>query len=91
MRRTVLAAATMCAPGATVIWTRHRMPPDLTPQLRAWFTEAGFAEVAFDDVPAAPLAGVGVARWPAVAHPNAPSPLPEGRLFTFRRPADAED
>jgi hypothetical protein len=85
VRRTVLAAAAMCATGATVIWTRHRRPPDLTPQLRAWFAEAGFAEVAFDELPAAPLAGVGVARWPAAADPNAPASLPEGRLFTFRR------
>ena len=96
VRRTVLAATAMCVPGATVIWTRHRIPPDLTPQLRAWFTEAGFAEVAFPQLPAAPLAGVGVARWPAAAHRSAPgssnapgsenarSSLPEGRLFTFR-------
>jgi hypothetical protein len=81
----VLAATAMCVPGATVIWTRHRMPPDLTPQLRTWFAEAGFTEVAFDELPAAPLAGVGVARWPAAAPPNAPSSLPEGRLFTFRQ------
>ena len=84
VRRTVLAAATMCVPGATVIWTRHRFPPDLTPQLRAWFAEAGFDEVAFDELPAAPLAGVGVARWPAATHRSAPSSLPEGPLFTFR-------
>jgi Putative methyltransferase len=86
VRRTVLAAATMCSPGATVIWTRHRIPPDVTPQVRAWFAEAGFAEVAFPHLPAAPLAGVGVARWPAATHPNVPSSLPEGRLFTFRSP-----
>jgi hypothetical protein len=90
VRRTVLAATAMCVPDATVIWTRHRMPPDLTPQLRTWFAEAGFTEVAFDELPAAPLAGVGVARWPAAPHPNAPGfpctpgSLPEGRLFTFR-------
>jgi Putative methyltransferase len=90
VRRTVLAASAMCVPGATVIWTRHRIPPDLTPQLLTWFTEAGFAEVAFAELPAAPLAGVGVARWPAATPPNAPgsantpSSLPEGRLFTFR-------
>jgi hypothetical protein len=86
VRRTVLAATAMCVPGATVIWTRHRRAPDLTPQLRAWFTEAGFDEVAFDELPAAPLAGVGVARWPTAARPSAPpGSLPDGRLFTFRR------
>jgi len=84
VRRTVLAATAMCVPGATVIWTRHRFAPDLTPQLRAWFTEAGFAEIAFAELPAAPLAGVGVARWPGSAQPNAPGSLPHGRLFTFR-------
>jgi hypothetical protein len=84
VRRTVLAATAMCVPGATVIWTRNRFAPDLTPQLRAWFTEAGFDEVAFDELPAAPLAGVGVARWPAATRSNAPSSLPDGRLFTFR-------
>jgi hypothetical protein len=84
VRRTVLAATAMCEPGATVIWTRHRMPPDLTPQLRTWFTEAGFAEVAFPELPAAPLAGVGVARWPAATQRSAPGALPEGRLFAFR-------
>jgi hypothetical protein len=34
--------------GATVIWTRHRRLPDLTPQIRAWFTESGFDEIAFE-------------------------------------------
>ena len=37
IQRTVAAAPALCAPGATVIWTRHRRPPDLTPQVRAWF------------------------------------------------------
>jgi hypothetical protein len=33
---------TLCAPGATVIWTRHRRPPDLTPAVRRWLADAGF-------------------------------------------------
>ena len=37
-----------CAPGALVLWTRHRRPPDLTPAIRSWFGEAGFREEAFD-------------------------------------------
>ena len=48
IERTVQAAPALCRTGATVIWTRHRRPPDLTPQVRAWFTESGFEEVAFD-------------------------------------------
>jgi hypothetical protein len=41
----------LCAPGATVIWTRHRHPPDLTPYIRKTFERAGFGEVAFEDSP----------------------------------------
>ena len=32
---TVAALPSFCAPGASVIWTRHRRPPDLTPAIRA--------------------------------------------------------
>ena len=88
VHRTALAAATMCAPGGTVIWTRHRRPPDLTPQLRAWFAVAGFAEVAFDALPGSRLISVGVGRRPAAApryEPGSPDgPAPSERLFTFR-------
>ena len=37
IERTVRAAAALCAPGGTVIWTRHRRPPDLTSAIRTWF------------------------------------------------------
>jgi len=36
-----------CAPRGTVIWTRHRRPPDLTPSIREWFAQAGFAEESY--------------------------------------------
>jgi hypothetical protein len=39
----------LCAPQATVIWTRHRHPPDLTPYIRETFERAGFGELAFED------------------------------------------
>ncbi len=68
----------LCAPGARVIWTRTRRPPDLTPQVRAWFTHNGFREVAFDPVPDS-MAAVGVAEL--VTPP--PSEPDHGRLFTF--------
>ncbi len=80
IRRTAHAAPALCRAGATVIWTWHRRPPDLTPRIRAWFGESGFEEVAFDAVESATLIGVGVGRLgraPADA-------LPGGRLFTFR-------
>jgi hypothetical protein len=44
---------------ATVIWTRHRHPPDLTPFIRETFDRAGFDELAFAD---SPPFGVGVNR-----------------------------
>ena len=81
IERTAAAAPALCAPGATVIWTRHRRAPDLTPRIRGWFQASGFDEVAFD-VPDQSLTGVsvGVGRL-AVAPPAA---LPEGPLFAFR-------
>lgn len=79
IRRTAMAAAAMCAPGGTVIWTRHRRPPDLTPQLRSWFAKAGFDQIAFDAPPTATLSGIGVHRLRTASA----GPLPAGRLFTF--------
>jgi hypothetical protein len=48
IQATVAALPSLCAPGALVLWTRHRLPPDLTPAIRSWFGEAGFREEAFD-------------------------------------------
>ena len=45
---TVATASNLCAPGAIVVWTRHRRPPDQTPSIRSLFSEAGFDEVGFD-------------------------------------------
>lgn len=42
---TITALPTMCAAGATVLWTRHRGAPDVTPTICRWFEDAGFAEV----------------------------------------------
>ncbi len=86
IRRTTRAAAVMCRPGGTVIWTRHRREPDLTPQIRAWFAAAGFAEIAFDSPPTATRVGVGAGRLRnAPAHRTTPDLLQAGRLFTFQR------
>src|SRR5579863_855055 len=51
IRATVAALPSLCAPGALVLWTRHRVAPDLTPAIRSWFGEAGFGEEAFDISP----------------------------------------
>ena len=85
IRRTVAAAPALCAPGATVIWTRHQRPPDLTPQVRDWFTAAGFEEVTFWGRPAAPMTGVGA----AVLRDRSGREWPEGPLFRFGSADDA--
>jgi hypothetical protein len=79
IQRTAQAAPALCAAGATVIWTRHRRPPDLTPRIREWFRAAGFEEVAFDALGTEALTGVGVGRLAAAPR----SGLPRGPLFTF--------
>lgn len=81
IRRTVTAAPGLCAAGATVLWTRHRRPPDLTPRIREWFAQAGFEEVAFDEVGGEALGSVGAHRLRLP--PAAPRRLPSGRLFRF--------
>ncbi len=79
IRRTAEAAPALCAAGATVIWTRHRRPPDLTPQIRAWFAGAGFDEIAFDALETSTQGSVGVGRLR-----GAPPAEPPGQpLFTF--------
>jgi hypothetical protein len=78
IRRTVTAAAALGRPGCTVIWTRHRRPPDLTWQVRSWFADAGFDEIAFEAPPTRKLTGVGVHRLREPAGPR-----PAGPLFTF--------
>jgi hypothetical protein len=80
IRRTVTAAPAMCAARGTVIWTRHRRAPDLTPCVRGWFSASGFDEVAFEALDTTTLAGVGVNRLGRA--PDAK--LPAGPLFTFR-------
>ena len=84
IRRTVFALPQFCAPAATVIWTRHRNAPDVTPTVRSWFEEAGFTEIAFE-APEGIVQTVGVNRL-AVA----PQRLQRGeRLFQFDRSGPA--
>ena len=45
---TIRGLPALSRPGATVLWTRHRKTPDLTPQIRGWFADADFDEVGFD-------------------------------------------
>lgn len=75
---TISALPQLCAAGATLIWTRTRRAPDLTPAIRRWLAATGFVERAFhapDDV----LFSVGVHQLL-----GQPQPLdPHGRLFRF--------
>ncbi|GID90855.1 class I SAM-dependent methyltransferase family protein [Amorphoplanes digitatis] len=77
-RATIHALPRLCAADATVIWTRTRRAPDLTPTIRTWFADAGFTEKAFT-APAGVLFSVGVHRFT-----GAPLPLAAtGRIFRF--------
>lgn len=68
----------LLGPGGTVVWTRHRRPPDLTPQVRRWFADAGFDEVGFDG-PVGDRFSVGSHRLVAPPRPFDPG----AHLFTF--------
>ena len=80
VRTTVEAAPQLCAPGAEVVWTRHREEPDLTPAIRDWFAGTGFEEVAFV-APEGQSWAVGVHRLIADPQPL----LAERHWFTFLR------
>jgi hypothetical protein len=83
IRATVAACTQLCATGGTVIWTRHRRPPDLVPRICAWFAEEGFELLSVSE-PAEPF-GVGAHRFT-----GRPRPLATGtRIFRFR-PAEHE-
>jgi hypothetical protein len=62
IRATVSRLPAFCAPGGTVVWTRHRRPPDLTPSVRAWFAEAGFVEKSFV-APSPYVLSIGCHQW----------------------------
>jgi hypothetical protein len=75
--RTIAYMPQLCAPGATVVWTRHLAPPDLTPAIRQWFIDAEFKELGFETV--ANTFGVGASRFA-----GGPAELEPGvRLFNF--------
>ena len=77
IENTIDALPMLCATDATVIWTRHRGAPDLTPRIREWFGAAGFTEDAFVAPPDTHF-GVGAHRYR-----GAPQPYVATRLFEF--------
>lgn len=78
VRRTISALPQLCAPGATVIWTRTRRAPDLTPAIRRWLRAEALGEQAFHAPPDV-LFAVGVHRFDGVPQPLAQN----GSLFQF--------
>jgi len=86
VERTLRAVPSLLAHSGTVLWTRHRGAPDLTPAIRGWFADVGVHEIAF--VSQAPPAGWAVG---AGVLNRSGAPLGHhGLLFTFtRRPPDA--
>jgi hypothetical protein len=78
VEHTVRSSPSLSAPGAHVIWTRHRRAPDLTVDIRRWFAASGFEERAFVG-PEDTFYGIGMHRLVAE-----PSPFRPGvKLFTF--------
>ena len=78
VRNTIDHLPELCAPDATVVWTRGRFEPDLTPTIREWFREAGFTELSFTSIPGT-TASVGAHRLAIPARPF----VGGVRLFTF--------
>jgi hypothetical protein len=66
--RTIEALPGFCAAGGHVVWTRHRLPPDRTPAIRAEFAAAGFTELAFE-APDGAVLGVGHHRLQGATAP----------------------
>ena len=80
VRATVEALPGLCARDATVVWTRHRRDPDLTPAIRRWFEANGYAEL---DFTSPGDGGYGVGTHLLVVEP---SPYDEDvQLFEFER------
>lgn len=79
VRFTIASLPRLCRTGGTVIWTRSRRSPDLTPQIRGWLAEHGFSELGFV-APGDALFSVGAARFDGECQP-----LGSRRFFTFNR------
>jgi hypothetical protein len=78
MERTVRFLPSLCTRGGTVIWTRHRRPPDMTTVVRDWLAEVGFDEIAFI-APEDTAYGIGVHRFAGTPEAF----RPHVRMFEF--------
>jgi hypothetical protein len=80
--RTIEVVPSLLTVGGTVVWIRHTGEPDITPRVRALFTDAGVDETAFltgrrYGQKWAVGAGTLQARYSALG--------PDRRMFTFFR------
>jgi hypothetical protein len=80
VHRTIGAVPQLCAPGALVVWTRHRGEPDLTPTIRRWFADTDCEEQAFLS-PGSEAWAVGAHRF----HGRPQALAADLPLFTFVR------
>jgi len=78
IRTTIGHLPMLCAPRATVVWTRGGFGSDLRPTIRRWFADEGFAEIGFDSGGESGW-GVGANRLAVAPPPHRPGV----RLFTF--------
>jgi phosphoglycerate dehydrogenase-like enzyme len=80
VERTIRAMPQLVREGGALIWTRGRKPPDMTPKIRGWLADCGFAEISFTSPgPSQFSVGHHVLRRP-------PDPLELGaHWFTFTR------
>lgn len=75
--RTIGYARQLCRRDGFLVWTRHRNPPDLVPQICQWLAQVGFEQQWLSE-PGVGY-GVGVHRYR-----GEPRPLARGeRMFTF--------
>jgi microcompartment protein CcmK/EutM len=81
MHHTIEMMPSWLTPGGSVVWTRHRRDPDLTPTVRRWFLDAGLEEVSFES-PDGFVLSVGRHRRPASDATVTPFD-PDAQLFTF--------
>ncbi|MGI8939646.1 MAG: SAM-dependent methyltransferase [Iamia sp.] len=84
VRVTVGLLPSLCAPGATVIWTRYPRDPEVLPTISGWFAGSGFEEVALETGPCGRSFGVGVHRLAVPPPPYRPG-VP---MFTFHADPD---
>src|ERR1035437_761009 len=81
LERTIHAAPQFCRPGANLLWSRGRVHSDRNDAVRAWFAEAGFAELDYATRDSGRRPALGAMRYDGELQPL----IPGSQLFRFRR------